>query len=523
MSRVMAGLMDLPWSLVVLLKVSAVLAAGWALHFSLARRNPHWRVLAWRVVLIGTVLAPLLMPLSYLELAVGLPPEPEVRVSALATSGPVYMVAATEPPESPMAETDRDGGGWGHLAAGEAGLEGPAAPPFSIARWARENVWTILAVGWALGALAQTARWVLACVRVRRMVRAAAPADQSLRRALDRVAKDLRCGRRVALRCSADFTTPFLAGVFRPVIVLPQRLAEPVGANELPGVLAHEVAHLMSGDLHWMSAATWISVLLWFHPLAWRLRNAYGSACEEACDAVAAGHVGDAESYRVTLARVALAVCGRFPAVAGIPMARSARIMRRLHRLQQRIFAPLPRRRAALWFVVGVLVLACMGGLSLVYAEEPLVVPPGMRVLRFPKDYSMGRLELQPPEGWGPEYNYLTSLQVWHGWRKWRYLGQAQGDVAVPQNTPVRLVVNDTGKQDLSPFEARPRRFVCPGSPQLAQGDPQSRPDGPAACQPPDRTAGTDTRVGPGLTRGPAPVDGAEVIEVPEVGLGATA
>jgi hypothetical protein len=110
---------------------------------------------------------------------------------------------------------------------------------------------------------------------------------------------------------------------------------------------------------------------MWFHPLAWKLRDAHNTACEEVCDAVAADYLGSARSYSGTLARIALDMVGRFPAVGGIPMARCSQIMGRLRILKQRIYSgSLARRWVVLSLLIGLAALTGLGGLSLVYAQE---------------------------------------------------------------------------------------------------------------------------------------------------------
>src|ERR1700722_10183645 len=59
-SAVLAGrLVDIPFSEMVLLKITILLAVAWALHRALARANPRWRVLLWRGTAVAGVLGPL--------------------------------------------------------------------------------------------------------------------------------------------------------------------------------------------------------------------------------------------------------------------------------------------------------------------------------------------------------------------------------------------------------------------------------------------------------------------------------
>jgi len=120
-----------------------------------------------------------------------------------------------------------------------------------------------------------------------------------------------------------------------------------------------------------MLAARWVSLLLWFHPLVWLVQKAHASACEEVCDAIAADYSGDTESYSGTLARVALNIVGRTPAVGGIPMIRTSEITQRLRKLKRGIsWGSLSRRAVAIAFLLIVLTLGIVGTMRLTTATQ---------------------------------------------------------------------------------------------------------------------------------------------------------
>ena len=51
-------LVDAPVWVALLLKITAILAAAWLAHLALARANPRWRVLLWRVTAAGLIALP---------------------------------------------------------------------------------------------------------------------------------------------------------------------------------------------------------------------------------------------------------------------------------------------------------------------------------------------------------------------------------------------------------------------------------------------------------------------------------
>ena len=146
---------------------------------------------------------------------------------------------------------------------------------------------------------------------------------------------------------------------------------------ELPAVLAHELAHLRSGDLLWMGMVELVRALLWFHPLAWRIKTAHGAACEAVCDAVAADYVGNPQDYSRTLSRVALELAGRPAPMAGLPMARSARIRQRLDQLKRRLYIlPLARRWVMTTLALGTLTLIAIAVCKPGYAKTESASDP---------------------------------------------------------------------------------------------------------------------------------------------------
>ncbi len=115
-----------------------------------------------------------------------------------------------------------------------------------------------------------------------------------------------------------------------------------------------------------------MSVALWFHPLVWRTRSAHASTCEQVSDAVAAAFLDNTEAYSRTLARVAINMFARPPALCGIPMARVSELSRRLTFLKRRVFsAPPSRRRIAVFALMSILGIALLSSLNFACREAP--------------------------------------------------------------------------------------------------------------------------------------------------------
>lgn len=122
--------------------------------------------------------------------------------------------------------------------------------------------------------------------RVARLIREARPFDEGpVRRALEQLAQELRV-RPPTLFVTPEATSPFLFGVIRPRIVLPQALLDRLSAVELHAVLTHELVHLRHRDT-WIGWAQVVAGgLFWFHPLVWwanrQLRHERETVCDEA-------------------------------------------------------------------------------------------------------------------------------------------------------------------------------------------------------------------------------------------------
>ena len=82
------------------------------------------------------------------------------------------------------------------------------------------------------------------------------------------------------IKQSERVSTPFVLGIFRPVIYLPYHLAE----EDLAYVVAHERAHIGRRDHWWKPLGFALLCVYWFNPLLWL---AYVLLCrdmEGACD-----------------------------------------------------------------------------------------------------------------------------------------------------------------------------------------------------------------------------------------------
>ena len=76
-------------------------------------------------------------------------------------------------------------------------------------------------------------------------------------------------------------TTPMILGVFRPMIILPDKDYTP---QQLYAILSHELTHLRRKDVFIKWLTLFATALHWFNPLVWLVRREIDRSCELSCD-----------------------------------------------------------------------------------------------------------------------------------------------------------------------------------------------------------------------------------------------
>ena len=365
-------------------KTTLLLTLAWVIHVALARFNPRWRVLLWRTAACGMVLVAV-WSFGLPRMEVGVPISEMASVAPVFTSPPVGAEEIAVEPIPPEA-----------VALPEASVPVESTPMVashtintapvvnvptetSMADAAMISWQNILILIWSFGIAAFALRLAVGHLRLsRHLVRSCTPAPETIFTEVRRVAAELGCRREVRVFQSPKFTIPFIFGPFRPVLVLPEKMCHADYRSRLPSILAHELAHVRSGDFVWNLILQAVSIPLWFHPLAWRIASAHRSACDAVCDAVSVSYLGDVRSYCRTLAKVALedAASATFPAV-GLAMARRCDVRRRVAALERAVFTtPLRRRAVAATVLVGLIAAVLLAGVKLTRAERKVEDKP---------------------------------------------------------------------------------------------------------------------------------------------------
>ncbi|HXO21869.1 MAG TPA: M56 family metallopeptidase [Thermoanaerobaculia bacterium] len=149
--------------------------------------------------------------------------------------------------------------------------------------------------------------------------------------ALARARERLGLRRDIELVASPALTAPGVWRAFRPVLVLPEGIAEHLTPAELDAVLLHELIHVQRWDNLVGNLHLTICCLFWFHPLVWLLDHRLLAEREVACDDQVVRLCGQPEVYARGLLKVLRFGLGW--RLAGASAAASSDLKRRLERL----------------------------------------------------------------------------------------------------------------------------------------------------------------------------------------------
>ncbi len=95
------------------------------------------------------------------------------------------------------------------------------------------------------------------------------------------VKADLNIKRNVRVRKCLDDDSPFLTGVFFPIVYVPENFTD---EDEEKLVYYHELTHYRNKDLIIKWCAMFVNAIHWFNPLSYVLTKNIGEACEICCD-----------------------------------------------------------------------------------------------------------------------------------------------------------------------------------------------------------------------------------------------
>ena len=186
---------------------------------------------------------------------------------------------------------------------------------WELAAAAALMLWATIAIAWFSLKLETQARFMKA------KLANSAPASPALQQEAAHIARAIGLKKTPRIRvCEEDFG-PAVMGVLRPVLFLPTSFESRYSAKERRLALAHEMAHVVRGDLLAQFAAMTLRAAQWPNPVAHVAIRAFRVDQEAACDAfVMARYEKDKDAAGDYAAAIVKAACGGAVAVHGLSL-----------------------------------------------------------------------------------------------------------------------------------------------------------------------------------------------------------
>ncbi|MBI3866690.1 MAG: M48 family metalloprotease [Planctomycetia bacterium] len=163
--------------------------------------------------------------------------------------------------------------------------------------------WLLLA--WGAIVLAQVIRLFVQRRRLSRLLETAAPAGRELADLVSVTAGKVGLRRTPQTLIARSDFSPFVCGIGRPKLILPDGLSDKLTHAELMQVLLHELAHIRRQDLIWSWVGEIARIVYFFHPIAHWISYQARLERELACDQLAMAVSGHGPNdYAATLVQV---------------------------------------------------------------------------------------------------------------------------------------------------------------------------------------------------------------------------
>ncbi len=240
----------------------------------------------------------------------------------------------------------------------------PATPaPGSAIDWVPGATLAVWACGFAWIALIRVRGWL----RVGAAVRASAPVEIAVP---------------IEVRAAPGLLEPGVVGLWRPILLLPDGIAERLTPRQLEAVLAHELCHARRRDNLTAALHMIVEAIFWFHPLVWWIGARLVEERERACDEAVLSLGGQPRDY----AEAILSVCRLYveSPLGCVPGVTGADLKRRIHAiLLGRVAGDLNfAKKAALW-VAGMASLAAPVMIGMMHAPPMRAQSPSAAPQKF--------------------------------------------------------------------------------------------------------------------------------------------
>ncbi len=232
---------------------------------TLVLRNSHART---RHAIWMTASLKFLLPFSFL---VGLGTHIEWRTAPAVEQPAIPIVAAHRTKRHPVSPS-----------------RSATAPSPAIDPWP-----PIVLTLWLGGCVVVTCSWIMRLRRIRSAVRSASTTHINV-----------PIPAPIQIMSSPELLEPGVFGIFRPVLLLPEGIADRLTPAQLDAVLAHELCHVRRHDNLAAAIHMLVEALFWFHPLVWWIGARLVEERERACDEEVLRLGSDPQVYAESILRV---------------------------------------------------------------------------------------------------------------------------------------------------------------------------------------------------------------------------
>jgi TonB family protein len=171
----------------------------------------------------------------------------------------------------------------------------PAMTGMSLGLVSRIRIWALPA--WSLGVLVFSCRLIRGYWQLSLFKRRATPVPEAVRNMVDDLTIRMGLTRTVRALMTTLAEVPSVAGVVRPVILLPVSSITGLSAQQLEIILAHELAHIRRLDPLVNALQILIETMLFYHPAVWWTSARIRHERELCCDDLALNCCGNALCY----------------------------------------------------------------------------------------------------------------------------------------------------------------------------------------------------------------------------------
>jgi len=215
---------------------------------------------------------------------------------------------------------------------------------------------------WILGMLTMMLRFLGSYALVRRYRHhRVKPVPGEWERRFQRLARNIKVGRRVRLLESALIHVPMVIGYFKPVVLLPLGALNGVPAVQMEAILVHELAHICRRDYLMNMIQSLLEVIFFYHPVAWWLSGNIRIERENICDDIAITQTGNTMEFAKALTTIQEINLGSPALAAGLSGKNRNRLLNRIRRISGN---PRSHSGFAEGFIAASILMISLAGLS---------------------------------------------------------------------------------------------------------------------------------------------------------------